>query len=275
MSGFAFVGLVVFLGGLLSLLSWVGWRYFVAPMPAACVPIAVIAPVTTQSHASWFVRLGLAQLPSLLHWSLLLALLVGGLVVGGVFSLSEWIAPDPLAALDMDRQAHIQAALNPERLVPPPALPPSMFMGSERPALETADRDWNKLNPRFTQPVLQVLTRLQARGYSFVLLEGYRSPERQEKLADLGSHVTNARAFQSKHQFGLAVDLAPLRDGKLQISERDPWAMQAYVALGEEAERAGLTWGGRWWFKDYGHVEVAESVAAIARAGQGSSLRNE
>lgn len=277
MSGFAFVGLMVFLGGLLSLLSWVGWRYFVAPLPAAAAAAVPVAPVVPEDgrRASWRVRSGLAQLPRLLHRSVALSLLVGGLVVGAVFSLSEWIAPDPLAALDLERQAHIQAALNPERLVPPPALPPSLFVGSERPALETADRDWSKLNPRFTQPVLLVLARLQARGYPFALLEGYRSPERQEKLADLGSHVTNARAFQSKHQFGLAVDLAPLRDGRLLISERDPWAMQAYTALGEEAERAGLTWGGRWWFKDYGHVEVAEPVAAIVRAGRSSSLRTE
>ena len=84
----------------------------------------------------------------------------------------------------------------------------------------------------------------------------------------MGSHVTSARAFQSKHQFGMAVDLAPLRDGRLIISERDPWAMEAYLALGEEAEKAGLIWGGRWWFKDYGHVEIAESIKAIAGSRQ-------
>ena len=158
--------------------------------------------------------------------------------------------------------------LNPERLVPPPALPPALFVSSERPALETADRDWSRLNPRFTQPVLRILARLASRGYTFALLEGYRSPERQEKLADLGNHVTNARAFQSKHQYGVAVDLAPVRDGKLVISERDPWAMEAYVALGEEAEKDGLTWGGRWWFKDYGHVEMTGSISEIARLAQ-------
>lgn len=259
-----FVGMVAFLGGLMLLLSWVGWRYFVAPTPVAEVPPVI----KTECQAFRWERVGLVRLPSLFYWFVTLALLVGGVVVGGVFSLSEWIAPAPLAALEMSRQAHIQGALNPERLVPPPALPPSMFTSSEHPALETADRDWGKLNPRFTQSVLYVFARLQARGYEFALLEGYRSPERQEKLADLGKQVTNARAFQSKHQFGLAVDLAPVRDGRLFISERDPWAMEAYTALGDEAEKAGLTWGGRWWFKDYGHLEVAGSIAAIARAGQ-------
>ncbi|RIX42066.1 MAG: M15 family peptidase [Rhodocyclales bacterium GT-UBC] len=166
----------------------------------------------------------------------------------------------------MDRQVHIQGALNPERLVPPPVMPPSLFVGSERLALETADRDWGHLNPVFAQSVLRLLARLQERGYVFVLLEGYRSPERQDLLADAGAHVTGARAFQSKHQFGFAVDLAPLREGRLVISEREPWAMAAYQALGEESERGGLVWGGRWWFKDYGHVEIAGSLAAISRA---------
>lgn len=269
MSGTAFASLLVFLSGIFFLLSWVGWRYFITTTPPAYArPTPSLAVKTARQKSRWEC-LGLGRLPYVHFQFVILVLLVGGLVVGSVFSVSERIALDPLAASDMDRQAHIQSALNPERLVPPQALPPSMFIGSERPALETADRDWGRLDPRFTQPVLRVLARLQERGYSFVLLEGYRSPERQEKLANLGSHVTSARAFQSKHQFGLAVDLAPVRDGRLVISERDPWALRAYMVLGEETEKAGLTWGGRWWFKDYGHVEAAGPVvAANAPVGQ-------
>jgi hypothetical protein len=44
--------------------------------------------------------------------------------------------------------------------------------------------------------------------------------------------VTNAKAFQSYHQFGLAADCAFLRDGKLVISEKDPWAMRGYQFYG-------------------------------------------
>ena len=67
-----------------------------------------------------------------------------------------------------------------------------------------------------------------------VLLEGYRSPERQDSLAGQATLVTKAKGGQSKHQYGLAVDLAPIRAGKVVISERDPWAMQAYTALGRK-----------------------------------------
>src|SRR5512145_1950252 len=143
MSGSALVGLLGVLCGLLSLLSWIGWRFFVAPMPSASAtviasaspPLAVKAVPRTRTPD----RFGLSYLPKRLYWSVVLVLLVGGLVVGGVFLMSGSIVPEPLEVFELDRQAHIQGALNPERLVPPPALPPDMFVSSDRPALETAD----------------------------------------------------------------------------------------------------------------------------------------
>ena len=264
MNAAALTCLMLGVSSVLSLLAWVGWRYFVSPVTGVKDHVAVPGMLVAVGPRSRRRFEGQRRSPGMLYWAIAVVLLVGSVVVGGVFSMADSIAPDALSALEWDRQAHIQGLLNPERLVPPPALPPAMFVSSERPALETADRDWGKLDSRFTQPVLQVLARLQSRGYTFALLEGYRSPDRQEKLADLGGHVTSARAFQSKHQYGVAADLAPVSDGKLLISERDPRAMQAYLALGEEAEKSGLTWGGRWWFKDYGHIEISGSIASIA-----------
>ena len=75
-------------------------------------------------------------------------------------------------------------------------------------------------------------------------------------MAKAGGHVTNARAFQSWHQYGLAADCAFLREGKLVISEKDPWAMRGYQLYGEVAESLGLTWGGRWTMMDFGHIEL-------------------
>jgi len=69
-------------------------------------------------------------------------------------------------------------------------------------------------------------------------------------------NTTRARGYQSYHQFGLAADVAFKRNGKVVISERDPWAMRGYELYGEVAESVGLTWGGRWKsIKDYGHTE--------------------
>jgi peptidoglycan L-alanyl-D-glutamate endopeptidase CwlK len=122
--------------------------------------------------------------------------------------------------------------------------------------LLSADRKWHKMNPRYKQRLLMVFKIMQERyGYEMVLLEGYRSPERQNSLAG-NSHITRAKAFQSYHQFGLAADIAFKRNGKVIISERDPWAMQGYQLYGTVAESVGLTWGGRWTsIQDYGHSE--------------------
>ena len=148
-----------------------------------------------------------------------------------------------------------------EQLVPPPPLPPEVFaqrdIVEERPELQTADRDWLLLDMQFRQRLLEVFRIMNTKyGYNMALLEGYRSPQRQQMLAAMGPNVTRAGAFQSRHQFGLAADCAFMRDGRLVISERDPWAMRGYELYGEVAESVGLTWGGRWKMMDFGHVEL-------------------
>lgn len=148
-----------------------------------------------------------------------------------------------------------------EQLVAPAPLPPLMFTTAEvtlvRPMLDSANRNWQLLDPEFSQRMLLVFRIMKERhGYDMAILEGYRSPERQNALAAAGPNVTNAKAFQSYHQFGLAADCAFLRDGKLVISEKDPWAMRGYRLYGEVAESVGLTWGGRWTMMDFGHTEL-------------------
>ena len=118
------------------------------------------------------------------------------------------------------------------------------------------DRKWGKMHPRYKQRLLMVFKIMKERhGYEMVLLEGYRSPERQTRLSG-NAATTLAKAYQSYHQFGLAADVAFKRNGKVVISERDPWAWQGYKLYGEVAESVGLTWGGRWTkIHDYGHTE--------------------
>lgn len=259
------LGLVAALTAMLLMLGWVAWRFFVA-LPQgdgirnrdggrtiAPTPIAPQRP----ARIWWpqpFDALGIAAI--FRHRAVWLGLALAGLSIFGALALGGRFALDPLQTFSFERQAHINLALNPEKLVPPPPLPPSMFANVERPALEFADRDWRKLDPAFMQAVLQLFARMEARGYPVALLEGYRSPERQDMLADIGAHVTNARGLQSRHQFGLAADIAPVKDGRLVISEQHPWALDAYQALGQEAEALGLVWGGRWKLRDFGHVEL-------------------
>ena len=148
-----------------------------------------------------------------------------------------------------------------EQLVPPPALPPMAFLTVEvqqaRPMLVSASRDWALLNPDYARRLLTAFKIMKdEHGYDMAILEGYRSPERQNKLAGMGSSVTNAAAWQSWHQYGLAADCAFLRNGKIVITEKDPWAMRGYQLYGQVAESVGLTWGGRWKMMDLGHTEL-------------------
>lgn len=156
----------------------------------------------------------------------------------------------------------IAALLHGEQLVPPAPLPPELFLTREveqaRPATATASRSWELLDAEFRSRLLAVYRVMKEQhGIEVVLLEGYRSPQRQAELAAMGSHVTLAKAGQSYHQYGLAADSAFLIDGRVVISERDPRAASAYELFGSVAQSAGLVWGGAWRsLKDLGHVEL-------------------
>lgn len=196
------------------------------------------------------------------HWALL-AIAVPAVAIPSLLAL-VMSSPDMLPGYEPgDRipDEQIAALLKGEQLVPPRALPPLAFTAPEvelvRPMLADASRNWGLLHPDFGQRLLLAFKIMKDKyGYEMALLEGYRSPARQDLLARMGSQVTNARAFQSWHQYGLAADCAFYRDGKLVISEKDPWAMRGYQRYGQVAESLGLTWGGRWTMMDFGHTEL-------------------
>lgn len=64
--------------------------------------------------------------------------------------------------------------------------------------------------------------------------ETLRDSIRQDSLAKNGRRVTNLRSGESRHQWGLAVDLVGPRN-------RSQWLL-----VGREGESLGLRWGGRW-----------------------------
>lgn len=187
------------------------------------------------------------------------------LVVVPALLVSWWLTWRPHQAdafddTEGDVNAQVSELLQGEQLVPPPPLPPDVFATAEvevlRPMLSGADRRWDRMDADFVQALLHVFKVMkEVHGYDMALLEGYRSPERQAMLLARGPSVTGAGPGQSYHQHGLAADCAFLRNGRLVISERDPWAMRGYELYGQVAEQHGLTWGGRWRLMDFGHVE--------------------
>ena len=206
-----------------------------------------------QSAAAWLRRhlLLTGAAAALLIVPVLLALMLSGRTMLGGYDGADSYAVNS-QVLDL---------LKGEQLTAPAPLPPLFFTTAEvlqvRPMLDSANRNWLLLDADFAQRLLLVFKIMREQhGYDMAILEGYRSPERQDMLAAAGPSVSNARAFQSYHQFGLAADCAFLRDGKLLISEKDPWALQGYRLYGEVAESVGLNWGGRWTMMDFGHTEL-------------------
>lgn len=163
-----------------------------------------------------------------------------------------------------------------ERLVPPPPPPPDVFTTEEirrtRPEVVNADRRWDSIDAGLQQRVLAIFEVMRRQhGYEMVLVEGYRSPERQAELM-AGGKATRAGAWQSCHQYGLAIDAAPMRDGRLQWDMGDAWTREGYMLYGRLASEAGLEWGGNWRsIKDYVHVELAASCRS-ARAAKRAEL---
>lgn len=199
-----------------------------------------------------------------LNWMWLLG---GAAVLLSAPLLSSWLrlghafeGYDHTASREMDPK--IAALLAGEQLVPPPPLPPELFLTKEveqvYPMAARASRQWELLDAEFQQKLLVVFRLMKEQhGYEMVLIEGYRSPERQNQLAAMGGHVTRAGGGQSYHQYGLAADCAFLRNGKVVISEADPWAAKGYELYGQMAQSVGMVWGGSWRsIKDLGHVEL-------------------
>lgn len=91
----------------------------------------------------------------------------------------------------------------------------------------------------------------------FAVLEGLRTPARQQELFDAGASKT----LNSRHLTGHAVDLGAYVNGKIR------WDWPLYHKIAEAMKAAALVrgvdivWGGDWrTFKDGPHFELNRKV---------------
>ncbi|MBS1735141.1 MAG: M15 family metallopeptidase [Bacteroidetes bacterium] len=82
-------------------------------------------------------------------------------------------------------------------------------------------------------------------GIDLRVTDGFRTVEQQDKLyaqgrTTTGKIVTKARGGYSNHNFGLAIDVVPFENGKLN------WGTKNYPVIGLIGESRGLEWGHRW-----------------------------
>jgi peptidoglycan L-alanyl-D-glutamate endopeptidase CwlK len=128
------------------------------------------------------------------------------------------------------------------------------------------------LQPDFKIAVTALLASLADIGLFVCVVSGLRTIQQQNQLyaqgrSTKGAIVTNAKGGQSPHNFGTAVDLAPLTPkGEINWNDR-----QGFMTIGKIAKEHGLVWGGD--FKsivDLPHVESPswKTIQAAWKAGK-------
>lgn len=108
-------------------------------------------------------------------------------------------------------------------------------------------------------PELATRVKLIADKLTFPIsvVQGMRTFAEQDALfaqgrSKPGKRVTNARGGYSMHNYGLAVDLAPLVGSKIDWNDLDK-----FHEIGDVAKSVGLEWGGDWHsFPDEPHVQM-------------------
>lgn len=109
-----------------------------------------------------------------------------------------------------------------------------------------ASRSIDDLHPRVRSLAQKFEEACYVQGVDVLIYCTLRSPAEQEALyaqgrTKPGKIVTNARAGESYHNYGLAFDFVPMVGGKPAWDNRD-----LYTKAGGIAESVGLEWAGRW-----------------------------
>jgi len=142
------------------------------------------------------------------------------------------------------------------------------------------------VNPDLADKVRTAAASLEAAGTYLLVVSGLRSAAEQNTLYAQGrtapGHVvTNAKAGQSMHNYGLAVDVVPYLSGQSGDLNWKPETDQFNAMVGA-MKAQGLVWGGDWVkFPDDDHFQLpgipaSPNQAMISDYGSGdqASLEN-
>ena len=144
-----------------------------------------------------------------------------------------------------------------------------------------ASRSLDDLRPDVAAKTRQWLTLCEASGVHPLIYCTYRTPDEQAKLYAIGRTVpgkivTNARAWESWHQYRRAFDAVPLIHGKPSWSVFDSGKRltREYQVMAEAAVTVGLEWAGTWksfreyvHFQDRGDLSMAQARAEVDDEG--------
>lgn len=113
---------------------------------------------------------------------------------------------------------------------------------------------------------------VKANGIDLKITFGFRTFKEQQDLYDQGRTkpgkiVTKAKPGQSFHNYGLAIDVVPIVNGKAD------WESKHWNKIGEIGQVCGFEWGGGWKFVDRPHFQYPKNtnykvLLALVNAGK-------
>ena len=127
-------------------------------------------------------------------------------------------------------------------------------------------RSLNDLHPKVKPMVEEFIQKCADNGIDLLVTSTYRDHESQNALYAQGrtipgKKVTNAKGGQSWHNWRVAVDIVPMRNGKPVWGTTGPDG-ELWNKVGEIGESVGLEWAGRWkTFKEYAHFQYTGGLS--------------
>ena len=112
-------------------------------------------------------------------------------------------------------------------------------------------RSLNDLHPKVKAMAEKFIDSCKKEGIDILVTSTYRDAESQNELyaqgrTKPGSKVTNAKAGQSWHNYRLAFDVVPLRNGKPVWNTSGSVDGKLWARIGVLGKLAGLQWAGDW-----------------------------
>ena len=122
-------------------------------------------------------------------------------------------------------------------------------------------RKIDDLHPRVAKLCRTFIDICKSKGIDIIITSTYRDNESQDALyaqgrSKPGSKVTNAKGGQSFHNYRLAFDFLPGKDGKYDWND-----LSRFRQCGEIGKSIGLEWAGDWKsFKEYAHLQFTDGL---------------
>jgi len=124
-----------------------------------------------------------------------------------------------------------------------------------------SSRKLSDLHPTVSKMAADFLAKAESEGIDVLVTSTYRDIDAQDALyaqgrSKPGKIVTNARGGKSWHNWRVAFDVVPMRNGKPIWDTKTPENFELWKRIGGIGKSVGLEWAGDWkTFREYPHFQ--------------------